>query len=312
MEREANYITVGAFVLLVLALGGAFVYWYSDRGDKRDYKRYEIYFNGSVSGLSEGSPVRYLGVDVGRVVQMNLDSRTPDRVQIIADIDEDAPVSDETLASLSLQGVTGLLYIDLEKDKGNRPVMARVPSQKGYPVIRSVQSDFDLLIASIPELFTQASSLAARVSEAFSDENIAAAQSTLQNVALASEELAPTLREARQLIADLRRTAGEIEAAAVGVRDVTDSAGPDIKLALERVRTVADNLAATSSRLESFVAQNQANIARFSDRGLKDLEYLIRDSRQAAQEFRELTRSLRNNPSQLIYEQNYPGVEIRK
>jgi phospholipid/cholesterol/gamma-HCH transport system substrate-binding protein len=312
MEREANYITVGAFVLLVIALGTAFVIWYSDRGDKRDYQRYEIYFNGSVSGLSEGSPVRYLGVDVGRVVEMNLDPRTPDRVQVLADIDEDAPVSEETLASLSLQGVTGLLYIDLERDKGNRPVMPRVPSQRGYQVIRSVQSDFDLLIASIPELFTQASSLAARVSDAFSDENIAAAQTTLQNVALASEELAPTLREARQLIADLRRTAGEIEAAAVGVRDVTDSAGPDVKLALERVRTVADNLAATSARLESFVAENQANIARFSDSGLKDLEYLIRDSRQAAQEFRELTRSLRNNPSQLIYEQSYPGVEIQR
>ena len=312
MEREANYITVGAFVLLIIALGTAFVFWYSDRGDKRDFRRYEIYFNGSVSGLSEGSPVRYLGVDVGRVVQMNLDSRAPDRVQVIADVDEDAPVSEETLASLSLQGVTGLLFIDLERDKGNRPVMPRVPSQRGYPVIRSVQSDFDLLVASIPELFTQASTLAARVSEAFSDENIAAAQATLQNVALASEELAPTLREARTLITDLRRTAGEIEAAASGVRDVTDSAGPDVKIALERVRTVADNLAATSVRLESFVAENQANIARFSDSGLKDLEYLIRDSRQAAQEFRELTRSLRNNPSQLIYEQSYPGVEIQR
>ena len=29
--------------------------------------RYEIYFDGSVSGLARGSPVRYLGVDVGRV-----------------------------------------------------------------------------------------------------------------------------------------------------------------------------------------------------------------------------------------------------
>ena len=30
MEREANYTAVGAFVLLVAALAGAFVYWYSD------------------------------------------------------------------------------------------------------------------------------------------------------------------------------------------------------------------------------------------------------------------------------------------
>ncbi len=70
MEREANYAAVGAFVLLVVAMAILFVYWYSDSSDHRDYTRYEIYFDGSVSGLSRGSPVRYLGVDVGRVVQM--------------------------------------------------------------------------------------------------------------------------------------------------------------------------------------------------------------------------------------------------
>jgi len=311
VEREANYITVGAFVLLVIALATAFVFWYTDRGDRREYLRYEIYFNGSVSGLNSGSPVRYLGVDVGRVVQINLDPRASDRVQVVADILTTAPISDQTLASLSLQGVTGLLYIDLETDKGDKPVMTRVPGLN-YPVIRSVQSDFDLLIASIPELFSQASTLAKRISEVFNDENVAAANATMANVSRASQELPATLREMRQLVADLRRTSGEIEAAAVGVRDVTQSAGPDVKQALERVRTVADNLAATSARLDSFVAENNANITRFSDRGLKDLENLIRDSRQAAQEFRELTRSLKNDPSQLIYEQGYPGVEIKR
>jgi phospholipid/cholesterol/gamma-HCH transport system substrate-binding protein len=311
MEREANYITVGAFVLLVIAMGTLFVFWYSDRGDKRDFTRYEIYFNGSVSGLSEGSPVRYLGVDVGRVVRMNLDTRTPDRVQVIVDIDKKAPISDQTLATLSLQGVTGLLFIDLERDKGDKPVMARVPSQR-YPVIRSVQSNFDLLVASIPELFSQASALAEKIGKVFSDENVAAVTRTMQNVSQASEELPGTMRELRQLVADLRRTSHEIETAAAGVADVTQTAGPDIKVALERVRAVAENLAQTSSQLETLVAENRGNIARFSDRGLKELESLIRDSRQAAQEFRSLTRALKNNPAQLIYEPNYAGVEIER
>lgn len=311
MEREANYITVGAFVLLVIVMGALFVLWYSDRGDQREFTRYEIYFNGSVSGLSEGSPVRYLGVDVGRVVEMKLDPRTPDRVQVIVDVDNEAPVSDQTLATLSLQGVTGLLYIDLERDQGDKPVMARVESER-YPVIRSVQSDFDLLIASIPELFSQASSLAKRIGDLFSDENVAAATRTMANVSQASEELPQTMRELRRLVADLRRTAGEIETAAAGVSDVTETAGPDIKLALDRVRAVAENLAATSTELETLVAENRTNITRFSDRGLKELENLIRDSRQAAQEFRSLTRSLKNNPAQLIYEPNYSGVEIER
>jgi phospholipid/cholesterol/gamma-HCH transport system substrate-binding protein len=204
MERESHYIMVGAFVLLVVALAAGFVFWYTDRGDKREYARYEIYFDGSVSGLSEGSAVRYLGVPVGRVVAMNLDQRAPDRVQVLVDIDRAAPVSEETLASLSLQGVTGLLYIDLQRDHGDKPVMPPVPGER-YPVIRSVKSDFDLLIASLPELFTQASSLMARVGEAFSDENIDAITRLVDNTSRASGELPQAMREVRLLIADLRR-----------------------------------------------------------------------------------------------------------
>ena len=36
MEREANYITVGAFVLLIIALAAWFVVWYTDAQDRRD------------------------------------------------------------------------------------------------------------------------------------------------------------------------------------------------------------------------------------------------------------------------------------
>ena len=52
MDREANYVAVGAFVLLVLAIGAGFVLWYSNAADGQAAKRYEIYFEGSVGGLA--------------------------------------------------------------------------------------------------------------------------------------------------------------------------------------------------------------------------------------------------------------------
>src|SRR5580658_1024759 len=117
MEREANYLAVGSFVLLVLVMGFLFIYWYSASIEHRFYVRYEIYFDGSVSGLTEGGPVRYLGVDVGRVQRIRIDPRADNRVQVVADIDSTTPVSDRTLAELSLQGITGLLYIDLQQQR---------------------------------------------------------------------------------------------------------------------------------------------------------------------------------------------------
>src|SRR5450755_3465312 len=98
MDRDANYVAVGAFVLLVIAMAVSFVFWYTEHEDKRTYQRYEIYFQGSVSGLTAGSPVRYLGVDVGKVARILIDPQTRNRVEVIADIESTAPIDARTLA----------------------------------------------------------------------------------------------------------------------------------------------------------------------------------------------------------------------
>ena len=131
MERDANYAAVGAFVLLIGLAAAVFVYWYSDSRDHQDYDRYEIYFTGSVSGLDKGAAVRYLGVGVGRVVNIRIDPRDSGRVQVVVDIDTTTPVSTHTVAQLQLQGVTGLLYIDLMEDRDNKRA---APGRQGHEV----------------------------------------------------------------------------------------------------------------------------------------------------------------------------------
>jgi len=164
MERDANYTAVGAFVILVVAMAGLFVYWYSDSREHRDYQRYEIYFEGSVTGLAVGSQVRYLGVDVGRVARISLDPRTAERVQVIVDIDAKAPVSPRTLARLSLQGVTGLLYVDLQQAKAGESIVPHVLSVK-FPVINAARSDFDVLLATLPDVAGRSRELLARLQD---------------------------------------------------------------------------------------------------------------------------------------------------
>jgi phospholipid/cholesterol/gamma-HCH transport system substrate-binding protein len=309
MDRDARYAAVGAFVLLLAALATWFVLWYSESTELHDYRRYEIYFQGSVTGLNEGQSVRFLGVVVGRVVHILLDPRAADRVQVIADIDSKAPIDEHTLASLTLQGVTGLLYVDLAQDRGDRPVMPPVPSQR-FPVIRSVQSDFDIFVSNLPELVTQATQVINRLNGLLNEKNIAAVDATIENVRRASDTLPKTLKDVGLLVEEMRATARQIDAAAAGVRDVTDGAGPDLKVAIANVRETAERLARTSASFEGFMAENKDNIARFTDQGLLELQQLIRDSQQAALEFRELSRKLKQNPSQIIYEPAARGVEI--
>src|SRR5260370_8397531 len=92
MDRDANYVAVGAFVLLVIAMAVSFVLWYTNLQDKHIYLRYEIYFPGTVSGLTPGSPVRYLGLDVGKVAPILIDPQQHTRLLHIPTIYATPPI----------------------------------------------------------------------------------------------------------------------------------------------------------------------------------------------------------------------------
>ncbi|GMU69904.1 MAG: hypothetical protein AMXMBFR37_22360 [Steroidobacteraceae bacterium] len=309
MEREANYTAVGAFVLLITAMAVLFVYWYSDSADRRDYTRYEIYFDGSVSGLSRGSPVRYLGVDVGRVYAMRIDRRSSARVQVIADIDSEAPVSARTVAQLSLQGVTGLLYIDLIENRGNLTVAEPVESER-YPVIASSRSNFDLFLASLPELVAKANDTLIRVNTILSDANIAALTKTIERIEGAATHLPGMMQNAEALVAELRGSAKDFGATMVALRQVSERSGPDVSEALAKLRAASAHLASASAGLDRFISENERELRSFARDGLPEVERLLQDARSAAAEFRDLSRQLREDPGRLIYESNYFGVEI--
>ena len=312
MEREANFVAVGAFMLLVAIMAALFVYWYSDSREARHYTRYEVYFDGSVSGLSEGGQVRYLGVDIGRVVRIRVDRRAADRVQVLVDIDSSAPISARTLAELSLQGVTGLLYIDLQQQRvgaAQRQLMEPVEGER-YPVIRSIRSNFDVFVSSLPEVAGRLGELSTRANRLLSDENVAAITHLAASLDRAGSTLPQLARDAGTLIVDLRSATSEARTVIDKVRVASETAAPDLAAALARLRTTADHLATASNQLDGLIADNRQAIGGFMHQGLPEIEALARDGRAAAREFQELSRSLRQNPSQLLYEPLAGGVEV--
>jgi len=309
MEREANYAAVGAFVLVVALVAAMFVYWYSDSREHKSFRRYEIYFEGSVSGLERGAAVRYLGVGVGRVQQMHIDPRDPGRVQVIVDIDSSTPISERTVAQLELQGVTGLLYIDLQQIKADLPLPAVVAGIE-YPVIRSSRSRFDVFLARLPDVLASAGELVERAARALSDKNIAAITNSLNNIDKATAGLPQTLRDVNTLVNELRTATADLAASAKGAREVVDQAGPQVVSALQRVRVVADNLANATDQIDKLVGDNRQDLRSFTRDGLPELQRLLREGRSAAEEIRELSSSLRENPSQLLYQPQQIGVEI--
>jgi len=311
VERDARYAAVAAFALAAIAAAFAFVWWYSGQGDRRSYEPYEIYFDGSVSGLSHGSPVRYLGVDVGRVRNLSVDRRDPGRVKVTVEVDSKAPLSGATRARLGLLGLTGLLFIDLQVDP-QASASRELAQGERYPVIQSRKGDIEAFLERLPDLVGRAGALMTRVERLFADENLQAVSDSLSNVSQASAELPGLAQSAAALTAELRSTSAEARALLQKLNAMAASSQPDVASALASVKVASDKLARTADSLERIIAGNESALAGLTGSGAAELQQLVIDVRDASAEVRALAVSLRENPSSLVRESKEHGVEIAK
>lgn len=309
MDRDPNYVAVGAFVVLLVAMAAGFVIWYSDTGDRRSFVRHEIYFEGSVFGLSEGGSVRYLGVSVGRIARIGLDPRDPSRVLVIADISDETPIAPNTVARLALQGVTGLLFIDLKPADPQRPRLDGVPSLR-YPVIPSERSEFDVFVSSLPDVVAAAGNVLDRLNTMLSDDNLRAIGAVVSNLDEATKDLPQVTTDVRRLVATASEATADLRAIAADGRRLTAAAAPDVQAATASLRQAADGIAAASARIDRLVAENEASAQRFAGQGLAEIESLVRDLRDAARSLDRLGRRLEEDPSRLLYQPSTRGVEI--
>jgi len=309
MERDARYAVVALFAMAAVAAAVAFVWWYSGQGDRRTYDRYEIHFEGSVSGLAQGSPVRYLGVDVGRVEHLSVSRKDPGRVRVVAEIDSEAPLSGATRARLGLLGLTGLLYIDLQLDPEANAATPLAQGEK-HAVIPARKGDIEAFLEKLPDLVGHVGAVMVRIESLLGDENLAAVSDSLRNLREASAELPAISRDAAALAVELRRTSAEVASLAQRMQAIASSSQPELEASLASTRAATEKLARTAESLERIVAGNEAALAGFAGSGVADLQQLVVDVREASVEVRGLARALRDQPASLLREPKERGVEI--
>src|SRR4030095_11817330 len=128
MENKAHAMAAGIFVVVVAALLVMLAAWLTRDTGVRD--PYEISTRETVTGLQSQAAVRYRGVEVGKVASIGFDSKAQGNVLIRIEVDHDAPVTADTFATLSYQGVTGLAFLQLD-DRG-RPA-SRLVRQGDQP-----------------------------------------------------------------------------------------------------------------------------------------------------------------------------------
>ena len=126
MENKAHAFAAGVFVLVVTTLLFGMVTWLMR--DTVSTTRYEMTTTDAVTGLQPQAAVRYRGVPVGKVMRIGFDPKAAGHVLVRLALDESAPVTASTFATLGFQGVTGLAFVQLD-DSGESKTMLPTSEQ---------------------------------------------------------------------------------------------------------------------------------------------------------------------------------------
>ena len=149
---KGNYnFVVGLFVSIAIALFVGFVLWLTGRSGAEDLTRYSMLFERDVSGLAIGGPVKFMGVNIGSVINMEIMRDDDILIRVDIEILRDTPVDAGTFASLALQGITGVAVVNLDSDSGPHKPLELTPGL-AYPVIPVRDVGFAALMSSAPQL----------------------------------------------------------------------------------------------------------------------------------------------------------------
>ena len=300
MFKGDRNFAVGLFVSIAIAVFVAFVIWLTGRSGVEEMTRYTLLFDRDVSGLAVGGPVKYMGMTVGSVVHMDLDTDQGIRVRVDIQVLDTTPVNKGTYASLALQGITGVAVVNLASETGRHGPLDEPPGG-GYPRIPVRDVGFAALISSAPEIMNKLDVALTHAGDLLGEANQARIGNALQNV----EDLTASLAGSRETLAglpqDLSATLGEIQTTVGQLQEVIAELRPDLSSTMANLERSSANLESLTARFENMLVQHEDDMGRFLEEGLGEAPELMRETRQTLRDLEKLAAELRDDPSQLVH-----------
>ncbi len=115
MESDSHSFIAGIFVIALGVFALAAGLWLTPHHDTPRYP-IDLLTTHSVAGLKVDAPVRFRGVDIGRVRSIAFDATQLGRIRVRIDVDRAAPLTMATYAKLSYEGINGVALIQLDDD----------------------------------------------------------------------------------------------------------------------------------------------------------------------------------------------------
>lgn len=242
-----NFI-IGLFVVTGFILIGLGLIWFGASKFFKDNIFYVTYFEGSVEGISKGTPVKYLGVPVGSVYEIRVapDGKT---IEVIMVLEKALNITDSIRVKIEFSGLTGGRFLQLffSDDPYVLNWYPKIKFEPPFTYIKSAPSGFETLEAGIREVVN-------RFMEFRFKEVSTSAIDFLQSATkfLSNEELIETIGNLNQTVEHLKSFSGKLDTARI----------------IYQLEVASENIARLTKKLEGFAdsLQKEINNAQISNR----------------------------------------------
>jgi len=305
MARKVSSRALGIFVTAGALLGVAAVIWVGASKYFEKGARFATYFDESVQGLQRDSAVKYRGVDVGRVEEIRV---APDNrlIEVVMKIRLRDDVEKDTVASLKVAGITGIVFVELDRRDPDEPDLSpRLAFASEYPIIPSKPSQIRQIFSGIDEIL-----------EKIRQVDLEGISKSVTRSAKAAEDLLSGPRT-QKVVANLESISANLDLTAARVEKITaegrlEGIAGEARAALAEARSLIAETRDEIKALRLAETAEKANravdhLARTSRTTARDVQVMSDNLRRASETLERLLERLESNPSDLLFGSSPPA-----
>jgi phospholipid/cholesterol/gamma-HCH transport system substrate-binding protein len=292
MYSRVNYTIVGIFVLLFGAAMVWFAFWLAKYGMEEEFDTYRLEMRESIAGLSIDSSVKLRGVDVGKVSKMQINPKNIEMVEVFVKIKKGIPIKEDMVAHTQMFGVTGLLSIEI--DGGTNVAKTLTPTKDYIPLIKTKPSFLTKLTGDIGGASGKIDALLLQSQKLLSDDNIETLGDILDNIEELTargeeveDKIILSLDEFRVSLASINRDFKQMQKDFAEIKEVTVPT-------VENLMETSKNFNRVTLKVEKSIERGDYNFKKIFEPMLVDIDILLG-------QLNDMSRSIENNPSDLLF-----------
>ena len=308
MNNKVNYTFVGFIVLISFVVLGVFSYWMLKPTHAKQNKYYVIYFNESVFGLNLDAPVKFRGINVGKVAKLRINPKNSEQVEVQVSILKDTPIKDNIVAILTAQGITGLTYINLTIGDTYKTQSVNIDGES-YQVIETAPSIFKNIQKSLGNVSDHLTTTLYRAEKLLDDNNqkefmklIVSTRKTIDKIGEALDE--KTIKHFHSSMAKLDTTIEKFE----GLVDHTVTWENKIATSLHSIMNSYKKIDSAMSEFKRAVSSGEFNVKDIASKVVPNINATLYELQESMIQLDKTLKEYERSPSDILFKRQ----EIKK